>query len=102
MANKNPKTSHLKHKLTAKEASKGGKRSGEVRAARKTLREGLLLLLAEGNTQENLIVALLDKAMKGDVAAFNTIRDTIGEKPKDVVDVNGGIPLTITVKGMKQ
>lgn len=30
MANPNPRTDHLKHKITAKEASKGGKRSGEV------------------------------------------------------------------------
>lgn len=101
MANKNPKTSHLTHKLTAKEASKGGKRSGEVRAARKAFREDLLLMLETGNTQGNILAALLEKAMSGDVAAFNTIRDTIGEKPKDVIDVKGGIPLTITVKGMK-
>ena len=41
------------------------------------------MLLEQGNTQENIITALIDKAQSGDVRAFEVIRDTIGEKPTD-------------------
>lgn len=73
--------------LTKEEAKRrgenGGKKSGEVRRERKALREELLLLLSQGDTQEKLSVALITKAINGDVKAFEVIRDTIGEKPKD-------------------
>lgn len=64
----------------------GGKASGESRRARKTLKEELLLLLSEGNTQKSVSVALLQKAMDGDVKAFEVLRDTIGERPADKVE----------------
>ena len=79
------------NKRTKEEArkisSKGGKRSGEVRRQRKTLREELLVLLSDGNTQNKISTALIDEAMNGNVKAFETIRDTIGEKPVDKVMV---------------
>lgn len=79
------------NKRTKEEArrisSNGGKRSGEVRRARKTLREELLALLSDGNTQNKISTALIDEAMNGNVKAFETIRDTIGEKPVDKVMV---------------
>ena len=74
------------HKLTVEEQSRAGKRSGEVRRARKTLREELLLLLSQGNVQEKIILAMIDKCLKGDTKAYEVIRDTIGEKPKDQVE----------------
>lgn len=64
----------------------GGKASGESRRARKTLKEELLLLLSEGDTQKSVTVALLQKAIDGDVKAFEVLRDTIGEKPVDKVE----------------
>lgn len=67
-------------------ASAGGKASGEARRARKTLREELLLLLSEGETQKSVSVALLQKAMDGDVKAFEVLRDTIGERPVEKVE----------------
>lgn len=67
--------------------SKGGKASGEARRARKTLKEELLMLLAEGDTQKSITVALLEKAMSGDTKAFEVVRDSIGEKPVDKVMV---------------
>lgn len=67
-------------------ARKAGKASGRVRKARKTLREELLLLLSEGDTQKNVTVALLEKALAGDVKAFEVVRDSIGEKPVDKVE----------------
>ena len=66
---------------------KGGIASGKVRAARKTLKEELLLLLAQGNTQEKISLSLIQEALNGNTKAFEVIRDTIGEKPKDDIDV---------------
>ena len=64
---------------------KGGLASGEARRKRKTLKEELLLMLAEGDTQQSVTLALIEKAMSGDTKAFEVIRDTIGEKPVDKV-----------------
>lgn len=66
-------------------ASAGGKASGEARRKRKTLKEELLLMLSEGETQQSVTFALIEKAMSGDTKAFEVIRDTIGEKPIDKV-----------------
>ena len=64
---------------------KGGLASGEARRKRKTLKEELLLMLSEGDTQQSVTLALIEKAMSGDTKAFEVIRDTIGEKPVDKV-----------------
>ena len=66
-------------------ASAGGRASGEARRKRKTLKEELLLMLSEGETQQSVTLALIEKAMSGDTKAFEVIRDTIGEKPVDKV-----------------
>lgn len=74
---------------------RGGKRSGEVRKARKTLKQELLDLLqattrdSDGKMrtrQEKISLALILKAQRGDVRAYESIRDTIGEKQKEQVD----------------
>lgn len=76
---------------TAEEAREkgrlGGIASGEARRRRKTLKEELLLLLEEGDTQKSITLALLDKAMSGDTKAFEVIRDSIGEKQSEKVDM---------------
>lgn len=64
-------------------AIKAGIASGKARRARKTLKEELLLLLASGNTQNKISLALIKKALNGNIKAFEVIRDTIGEKPVD-------------------
>ena len=80
------------HKLTVEEQSAGGKKSAQMRKERKTLREGILVLLSEPlkdksgkvtdtTTQDAIIAALVKKAASGDTRAFEMIRDTIGEKP---------------------
>ena len=74
------------YKLSQEEAKKGGIKSGESRRARKTLKETLLMMLEEGDTQNNITLALLDKALKGDTKAYEVIRDTVGEKPTDKVE----------------
>lgn len=79
---------------------KGGKKSGESRRQRKTLREELLAILESGNTQERLSLALINEALYGNhsgsvTKAFETIRDTIGEKPVDKVMVSEVDPKVI-------
>lgn len=88
------------HKLTVEEASRGGKKSAKTRAERKTFREGLLLLLnapvmkdgkpTDKTTQDAIIAALVKRAAGGDTRAFEMIRDTIGEKPAQDVNVSTG------------
>lgn len=80
---------------------KGGIKSGEVRRARKTLREELLALLSVGDTQEKLSLAQLQKALNGDTKAFEVIRDTIGEKPTDKQEISGEQKLDINIQVME-
>ena len=70
--------------------SKGGKASGEVRRKKKQLRDELEVLLAitdnnDKTIQEKICFALIKKASEGDTKAFEIIRDTIGQKPIDVI-----------------
>ena len=74
---------------------KGGLASGEARRKRKTLKEELLLILSEGETQQSVTLALIEKAMSGDTKAFEVIRDTIGEKPIDKVMISDVEPSVI-------
>lgn len=79
-------------------ARNGGLASGEARRKRKTLKEELLLMLSEGDTQKSVTLALIAKAMAGDTKAFEIIRDTIGEKPVDkvmIADVDQSVVLEV-------
>lgn len=71
---------------------KGGIASGKARRAKKTFKELLKIALEmstkSGNTNaEEIVASMIRKAQSGDVKAFEAIRDTIGEKPKDEVDL---------------
>lgn len=65
-------------------AKRGAKAANKKRAERKKLKEELLILLAQGDTQSRISMALIEEALNGSVKAFETIRDTIGEKPVEV------------------
>ena len=90
---------NLKPVRTKKEARERGKnggiKSGEIRAQRKTLREELLALLRtkvkNKTIQEKISFSLIQKALNGNVKAFETIRDTIGEKPQNKVNISGEV-----------
>lgn len=90
---------NLKPVRSKKEArergKKGGIKSGEVRAKKKTLKEELIALLEtkieDKTMQEKISFSLIQEALKGNVKAFETIRDTIGEKPKQQVEHSGNI-----------
>ena len=104
------------HILTVEEQSKGGAASGEARRAKKTLRELVELFgelgvsdearkkMKEIGIPEELwtrkmqpVVALFNKANKGDVGAFNAIRDIIGEKPVEKTQLSGGFDTNIQI-----
>ena len=101
MANEQNLKPYKKGELSSEEAKKrgraGGKKSVEVRRERKKFREDLIAALETGNTQKNIIGALLIKAAQGDTKAFEVIRDTIGEKPVDNVNMTGDLGLEIVV-----
>lgn len=93
------KTKNLKPIQSTKEArekgKKGGIKSGEVRRARKTLKDELLFLLEQGDIQAKITLAMIKQAQKGNVKAYAVIRDTIGEKPAEKQEITGkdGTPL---------
>ena len=84
--------------------SKGGQVSGEKKRQRKTFAETLRAVLAseypveeakqklqsmglDGTWMDQLSQAQVDKASRGDTEAFRAVRDTIGENPRQAVDV---------------
>ena len=95
---------------------KGGKASGEARRAKKTLRELATLfgsLKLDGKQKRQMqelgipetehtrfmqaVVSLFQKALKGDVSAFNAIRDLIGEKPVDRTQLEGSFDTRLEI-----
>ena len=92
-------------------ASKGGINSGIARREKKLMKDQLALLLSlpmkdEGikeklkelgideeniDNQMGIIVAMWQKALKGNVKASEFIRDTLGEKPVEKVELNASV-----------
>lgn len=91
-------------KKTARELGRRGAMVSNAKQAKaRTLAEELKALLAvtitnrEGKqvtTQAAISTAMIKAALGGDVRAFNTIRDTIGQKPIDQVEASQ----TVTIK----
>ena len=92
--NLRPFTSDQSREEAVKNGRKGGKRSGELKRKRKTLREELLALLAEKynggekSVQDEMSTVLIKSAIEGNTRAFEIIRDTIGEKPTENVTIS--------------
>lgn len=84
-------------------AQNAGKKSGEARREKRRLREALETLLEKkdyllkdkqggsraANGYELLAASMFREASKGSVQAFKEIRDTIGEKPTEVLKLEG-------------
>lgn len=111
-----PFTSNQSREEAKKNGAKGGKKSGEVRRKRKAMKEQMEMLLSlpfkqsepldfmknlgieEDNldNQMALIVAMYGKALKGDVQAFNTIREVVQDektvKDEDRVQIINDLP----------
>lgn len=76
--------------------SKGGKARAEKVRERKKIKEDLLIMLdtvmSNGKTtQENWMSALAKNLLKGDMQTATFVRDTIGEKPVDKLQVSGDV-----------
>lgn len=101
MVRGNPdKLQPVRNKREASERGrKGGVASGQARRKKRALREYLEARLeiksGDMTAAEAITVALVDKALSGDVRAYETIRDTLGQNPKQVVEaeVSGGMNL---------
>lgn len=78
-----------------KRGKNGGIKSGQSRKKNKSIRDALKALLSgkveyEGEQMggnDALALSVFNKALKGDVQAFKEIRDTVGEKPKDMIEL---------------
>lgn len=98
---------------------KGGIKSGEAKRRKKEMKETLGILLGmklkpgkgadiqsikdfasikgqNVTVQDALLVAQIQKAMKGDTQAMAFLRDTSGQKPDDNVNLTGAIPVVIS------
>ena len=105
----NPKYSNT---LTAEEAQKrgrnGGIKSGEVRRARKTMKDTILDLIQKevnpddyggdvsilgdkATLQDVIIAAMIREAANGDTKSMQLLRDTIGEQPIQKSEVKNEI-----------
>lgn len=82
------------HKLTLEEQSAGGIASGRARAEKRDLRKALELLLEQTFTDKKGVTRtgaqaitekLFSEVMKGNVRAFEVLRDTVGQKPAEKV-----------------
>ena len=76
--------------------AKGGKASGEARRKKKQLKEAFEMLLEADIEAKNgeivsgadaIALQVFKRALKGDLRAFEIIRDTAGQKPRDQVYV---------------
>jgi hypothetical protein len=94
------------HKLTQEEQSAGGTASGRKRRLQGAIERALdskatgdfAEIFKEFNVDENdktfasaLACVLVKKAAQGSLDAIAMVRDTIGEKPKDEISLEGGV-----------
>lgn len=99
-----PFTSNQSREEAAKNGRKGGIKSGETRRRKAALRDTMNKLLTmqvevpelseilradggESTYEEVITMAIIQKAMLGDIAAFNAIRDTVGQTKKSEADL---------------
>ena len=91
------KNGNPRHTLTVEEARKGGRKSAETRARRKTIRDAFEAICAKeytdahGNQIDGVTAMCMKQfqaAMNGDTRAFSVIRDSLGEMPVQRVEVD--------------
>jgi len=92
------------HEEAVANGAKGGVKSGESRRKRKAFRESLLAILSmpvddpetyealsklglDGTFQSAIDLAQVRNAQKGDTDAARFIRDTVGEKPREGLEI---------------
>ena len=87
------------YRLTPEDSRKGGIASGEARRRQRQLRDDLVALLDtigdnDKTNQENIAIATIAKALGGDIRAVEFIRDTIGEKPDQNMNITADVGLS--------
>ena len=104
--NLTPFTSDQNREEASKNGKKGGVKSGEARRAKRTLRQQMELLLSLPVKDEStkayieslgivdnidnataITLSMYQEALKGNTKAYELIRDTIGEKPTDKLEL---------------
>lgn len=111
-----PFTSDQSREEAKKNGSKGGIASGKARREKKMFRETLETILSmpmkngEGmdvediqnfasikgqniSVQDAILISQVQKAMKGDTRAAEYVRDTIGQKPSDNMNMSVNLPV---------
>ena len=90
------------YKLSQEEAKRGGIASGEARRRKRDLRQALEALLEKEYPQkdkagnqiailtgtEAIAAKLFEQATKGNIRAFEVLRDTVGQKPIEKVMIS--------------
>ena len=102
------------HKLTHEEQSLGGKRSGEAKRLKAAVKRALAgkipkdvsgldelrkAIQDEGidiNNDNGIAYAMVIEALKGNTTAASWVRDIIGEKPKDELQIGGDAVVIIS------
>ena len=103
----NPETQFVSGQKAAENGRKGGIESGKTRRLQGAIKRALqsrassaeLNELFEGFGIEEgsrdyataIACAVVNKAAKGDLSAAGFVRDSIGEKPKDEISLDGGV-----------
>ena len=91
------KNGNPRHALTVEEARKGGRKSAETRARRKSIREAFEAICSDKYTDEQgnevdgitaMCMRQFQLAMDGDTKAFVEIRNSLGEMPVQKVEVD--------------
>lgn len=91
------KNGNPRHALTVEEARKGGRKSAETRARRKSIREAFEAICSDKYTDEQgnevdgitaMCMRQFQLAMDGDTKAFVEIRNSLGEMPVQRVEVD--------------
>lgn len=83
-------------------ARKAGLASAKAKKKRKTLREELLALLETEQYQERISLSLIKQALDGNTKAFEVIRDTVGEKPGDKLELDQSKPFEVNISIKKK
>ncbi len=102
------------HMLTREEQSAGGKKSAEKRRLQGAIKKALESnasatefddLFEKFGIEKNsrdyaaaIACAITMKAAQGDLSAASFVRDTIGEKPKEEVSLDGGVVIVDDIK----
>ena len=90
--NLKPFTSDQSREEAVKNGRKGGIRSGEVKRENKLIKDRILERMGESDW-DTMIDNLIARAQE-DTKSFETLRDTIGQKPKDEVNMNTSLVFT--------